>query len=152
MMLVVLHDEGCLTDVTSMNSSQSCVPAPLNQHDGHHHVGRGSERAKWCLVCSLRDRTTVVGAKGLGWAIGSLCAPPLPPGRCQLLRVVGFPSIFAWKSVSAEFRGYAPAKLASAFLFEVFFLRRARTMREIGPTLSVGAPGTVFLCTSLCIL
>ena len=120
-MLVVLHDEGCLTDVTSMNSSQSCVPAPLNQHDGHHHVGRGSERAKWCLVCSLRDRTTVVGAKGLGWAIGSLCAPPLPPGRCQLLRVVGFPSIFAWKSVSAEFRGYAPAKLASAFLFEVVF-------------------------------
>ena len=94
-MLVVLHDEGCLTDVTSMNSSQSCVPAPLNQHDGHHHVGRGSERAKWCLVCSLRDRTTAVGAKGLGWAIGSLCAPPLPPGRCQLLRVVGFPSIFA---------------------------------------------------------
>ena len=120
-MLVVLHDEGCLTDVTSMNSSQSCVPAPLNQHDGHHHVGRGSERAKWCLVCSLRDRTTAVGAKGLGWAIGSLCAPPLPPGRCQLLRVVGFPSIFAWKSVSAEFRGYAPAKLASAFLFEVVF-------------------------------
>ena len=94
-MLVVLHDEGCLTDVTSMNSSQSCVPAPLNQHDGHHHVGRGSERAKWCLVCSLRDRTTVVGAKGLGWAIGSLCAPPLPPGRCQLLRVVGFSPIFA---------------------------------------------------------
>ena len=42
-------------------------------------------------------------------------------GRCQLLRVVGFPSIFAWKSVSAEFRGYAPAKLASAFLFEVVF-------------------------------
>jgi len=73
------------------------------------------------LVCSLRDRTTAVGAKGLGWAIGSLCAPPLPPGRCQLLRVVGFPSIFAWKSVSAEFRGYAPAKLASAFLFEVVF-------------------------------
>ena len=93
--VVVLYDEGCLTAVASMNSSQSCVPAPLNQHDGHHHVGRGSERAKWCLVCSLRDRTTAVGAKGLGCAIGSLCAPPLPPGRCQLLRVVGFSPIFA---------------------------------------------------------
>ena len=150
--VVVLYDEGCLTAVTSMNSSRGRVPALLNQHDGHHHAGRGGECAKWCLVCSLRDRTTAVGAKGLGCAIGSLCAPPLPPGRCQLLRVVGFPSIFAWKSVSAEFRGYAPAKLASASLFEVFFLRRARTMREIGPTLSVGAPGTVFLCTSLCIL
>ena len=119
--VVVLYDEGCLTAVTSMNSSRGRVPALLNQHDGHHHAGRGGECAKWCLVCSLRDRTTAVGAKGLGWAIGSLCAPPLPPGRCQLLRVVGFPSIFAWKSVSAEFRGYAPAKLASAFLFEVVF-------------------------------
>ena len=77
-MLVVLHDEGCLTAVASMNSSRGRVPALLNQHDGHHHAGRGGECAKWCLVCSLRDRTTAVGAKGLGCAIGSLCAPPLP--------------------------------------------------------------------------
>ena len=74
--VVVLYDEGCLTAVTSMNSSRGRVPALLNQHDGHHHAGRGGECAKWCLVCSLRDRTTAVGAKGLGWAIGSLCAPP----------------------------------------------------------------------------
>ena len=93
--VVVLYDEGCLTAVTSMNSSRGRVPALLNQHDGHHHAGRGGECAKWCLVCSLRDRTTAVGAKGLGWAIGSLCVPPLPPGRCQLLRVVGFSPIFA---------------------------------------------------------
>ena len=93
--VVVLYDEGCLTAVTSMSSSRGRVPALLNQHDGHHHAGRGGECAKWCLVCSLRDRTTAVGAKGLGWAIGSLCVPPLPPGRCQLLRVVGFSPIFA---------------------------------------------------------
>ena len=93
--VVVLYDEGCLTAVTSMNSSRGRVPDLLTQHDGHHHAGRGGECAKWCLVCSLRDRTTAVGAKGLGWAIGSLCVPPLPPGRCQLLRVVGFSPIFA---------------------------------------------------------
>ena len=63
--VVVLYDEGCLTAVTSMNSSRGRVPALLNQHDGHHHAGRGGECAKWCLVCSLRDRTTAVGAKDL---------------------------------------------------------------------------------------
>ena len=49
-----------------------------------------------------------------------LCAAAAA-GPLPVARVVGFPSIFAWKSVSAEFRGYAPAKLASAFLFEVAF-------------------------------
>ena len=43
--VVVLYDEGCLTAVTSMNSSRGRVPALLNQHDGHHHAGRGGECA-----------------------------------------------------------------------------------------------------------
>ena len=46
--VVVLYDEGCLTAVTSMNSSRGRVPDRLTQHDGPPHAGRGGECAKWC--------------------------------------------------------------------------------------------------------
>ena len=60
--VVVLYDEGCLTAVASMNSSRGRVPALLNQHDGHHHAGRGGECAKWCLVCAAL-RVCVCGSR-----------------------------------------------------------------------------------------
>ena len=76
--MVIRHDEGFVTAVTLMNSSQGRVPALLQEHHGHGHGGRWGERARASAWCGRR--VNAPPQWGPVEPTCNPCAPQLPPG------------------------------------------------------------------------